>query len=93
MNADEIVIELEKWADVLRYNHKGFNPEWQAMLSAVNLIKSLQSQLAESRRREQEAFGWGNLLYENFPLTASSRDIRDGYIKWRGTKDAGEESR
>jgi hypothetical protein len=88
MNADEIVIELEKWADVLRYNHKGFNPEWQAMLSAVDLIKSLQSQLAESQRREQAAVKCIDDI-ETYLELGSGKFAYNTIKKWRGTKDAG----
>lgn len=48
--------------------------------------EKLHEALAESQRREQEAIGWAELLYDNVPLTASARDIRDGYCKWRGAE-------
>ena len=55
MTDNEIAGELRKWADVLQYNHRGFNPQWQSMYNAADLIESLQAQLTASQRMAQDA--------------------------------------
>jgi hypothetical protein len=54
-NAEDVVQDLRKWGRVLRENHRGFNPEWQAMFAAAGLIESLTAQLAEAQRRADAA--------------------------------------
>lgn len=46
------------------------------------------NQLIAAQDRERAAMGWADLFYENCPLTASSRAMRDGYCKWRGLHEA-----
>ena len=70
------------------YFHEGFADEHEAIAAWNRRAEPAETieKLKKSQRRYEEATGWADLLYENFPLTASLRDIRDGYNKWRGVK-------
>jgi hypothetical protein len=81
MDDNEIAGELRKWADVLQYNHRGFNPQWQSMYNAADLIESLQSQLAEAERRERAAV---EDLKANWLCRACSK--REKGREWCGCK-------
>lgn len=89
MNADEIIDGLEEISSIL--------PHSLIPNAAIDLIESLQSQLAEARRRTEKALGYIKKIFgcdecvhddTNYE-TCKSCNIYDNW-QWRGDAEEGD---
>lgn len=56
-------------------------------------MSRLKAENERMRRERDAAIEWADRLHDNFPLTASGRELRDGYRQWRVPVMAGEGER